>query len=168
MSNGRVLILNQSYEPVSICSAKKAIILIFLTKAEIVAKRDGRVVRSINYSMPFPSVIRLARYIKVPFKKIELSRRNILKRDGFRCQYCGTKSHELTIDHIIPKSRGGSDSWDNLVSACKSCNNKKADRTPEESGLHLIKRPRRPHHILFITQYMGKVDENWKPFLFME
>jgi len=163
-----VLILNQSYEPVSICSAKKAIILIFLTKAEIVAKRDGRVVRSINYSMPFPSVIRLARYIKVPFKKIELSRRNILKRDGFRCQYCGTKSHELTIDHIIPKSRGGSDSWDNLVSACKSCNNKKADRTPEESGLHLIKRPRRPHHILFITQYMGKVDENWKPFLFME
>ena len=163
-----MLILNQSYEPVSICSAKKAIILIFLTKAEIVAKRDGRVVRSINYSMPFPSVIRLARYIKVPFKKIELSRRNILKRDGFRCQYCGTKSHELTIDHIIPKSRGGSDSWDNLVSACKSCNNKKADRTPEESGLHLIKRPRRPHHILFITQYMGKVDENWKPFLFME
>ncbi|TAL68837.1 MAG: HNH endonuclease [Bacteroidetes bacterium] len=168
MSNGRVLILNQSYEPVSVCSAKKAIILIFLTKAEIVAKRDGKVVRSINYSMPFPSVIRLARYIKVPFKKIELSRRNILKRDGFRCQYCGTKSHELTIDHIIPKSRGGSDSWDNLVSACKSCNNKKADRTPEEAGIHLIKRPRRPHHILFITQYMGKVDENWKPFLFME
>lgn len=163
-----MLILNQSYEPVSVCSAKKAIILIFLTKAEIVAKRDGKVVRSINYSMPFPSVIRLARYIKVPFKKIELSRRNILKRDGFRCQYCGTKSHELTIDHIIPKSRGGSDSWDNLVSACKSCNNKKADRTPEEAGIHLIKRPRRPHHILFITQYMGKVDENWKPFLFME
>ncbi|MBI5326120.1 MAG: HNH endonuclease [Ignavibacteriae bacterium] len=168
MSNGRVLILNQSYEPVSVCSAKKAIILIFLTKAEIVAKRDGKLVRSINLSMPFPSVIRLARYIKVPFKKIELSRRNILKRDGFRCQYCGTKSHELTIDHIIPKSRGGSDSWDNLVSACKSCNNKKADRTPEEAGIHLIKRPRRPHHILFITQYMGKVDENWKPFLFME
>jgi len=153
---------------VSVCSAKKAIILIFLTKAEIVAKRDGKLVRSINFAMPFPSVIRLARYIKVPFKKIELSRRNILKRDGFRCQYCGTKSHELTIDHIIPKSRGGSDSWDNLVSACKRCNNKKADKTPEESELHLIKRPRRPHHILFITQYMGKVDENWKPFLFME
>lgn len=152
----------------SVCSAKKAVILIFLTKAEVVAKRDGKLIRSINFAMPFPSVIRLARYIKVPFKKIELSRRNILKRDGFRCQYCGTKSHELTIDHIIPKSRGGSDSWDNLVSACKSCNNKKADRTPEEAGLHLLKRPRRPHHILFITQYMGKVDENWKPFLFME
>jgi len=163
-----VLILNQSYEPVSVCSAKKAIILIFLTKAEIIAKRDGRVVRSVSTSMPFPSVIRLARYIKVPFKKIELSRRNILKRDGYRCQYCGTKSHELTIDHVIPKSRGGSDSWDNLVSACKECNNKKADRTPEEAGINLIKKPRRPHHILFITQYMGKVDENWKPFLFME
>ncbi len=118
--------------------------------------------------MPFPSVIRLARYIKIPFKKIELSRRNILKRDGYRCQYCGVKSHELTIDHIIPKSRGGNDSWDNLVSACKECNNKKADRTPEEAGISLFKKPRRPHHILFITQYMGKVDENWKPFLFME
>jgi 5-methylcytosine-specific restriction endonuclease McrA len=91
-----------------------------------------------------------------------------MRRDGYRCQYCGTKTHELTIDHIIPKSRGGSDSWENLVSACKVCNNKKGNQTPEEAKMVLINAPRRPHHILFITQYMGKVEDNWKPFLFLE
>lgn len=168
MLNGRVLILNQSFEPISVCSARKALCLIYLTKAEMIAKEENRFIRSVSYKMPYPSVIRLSRYIRVPYKKIELSRRNIMRRDGFRCQYCGAKTKELTIDHIIPKSRGGFDSWDNLVTACKVCNNKKGSRTPEESGLALIKKPRRPHHILFITQYMGKVDDKWKPFLFMD
>jgi 5-methylcytosine-specific restriction endonuclease McrA len=78
------------------------------------------------------------------------------------------KTHELTIDHIIPKSRGGSESWENLVAACTKCNNKKGNRTPDEAGMVLINKPRRPHHILFIKQFMGKLDDNWKPFLFMD
>lgn len=139
----------------------------FMTKAELVAQRDGQQVHSINHVMPYPSVIRLSRFIHVPYKRIELSRRNIIRRDGFRCQYCGIKSSELTIDHIIPKSRGGSESWDNLVSACKSCNNKKGSHTPEEAGIHLLHKPSKPNHIVFIRQYMGINEENWKPFLFM-
>lgn len=166
--NGKVLVLNQSYEPVSICSAKKAIILLYLTKAELIAKRDGKIIRSVKDFYPHPSVIRLSRFLKMPFKKIELSRKNILKRDGFRCQYCGHKATDLTIDHIIPKSRGGTDNWENLVAACHKCNNRKGNRTPEEANMTLLNKPRKPHHILFIKQYMGKVDDNWKPFLFME
>ena len=163
-----MLILNQSYEPVSICSAKKAVVLLYLTKADIVAKKDGKVIRSVSNSYPFPSVIRLSAFIRVPFKKIELSRKNILRRDDYYCQYCGKKTTELTIDHVIPKSRGGIDSWENLVSACISCNNKKGNRTPEEVNMPLIKKPTRPHHILFLKQFNGKVDKAWKPFLFMD
>ncbi len=137
-------------------------------KADMVEKRDGIVVRSINKSFPCPSVIRLSAYIKVPYKKIELSRKNIHRRDNYRCQYCGSRSTELTIDHIVPKSRGGIDSWENLVTACISCNNKKGSRTPDEAKMKLINLPSRPHHILFMKQYMGKVEKTWKPFLFMD
>tara|TARA_B100000609_G_scaffold175041_1_gene152077 strand:- start:78 stop:629 length:552 start_codon:yes stop_codon:yes gene_type:complete len=166
--SGRVLILNQSYEPISVCSAKKALILLFLTKAELVEHVENKVVRSINHTYHFPSVIRLSRYLHIPYRKIELSRKNILRRDGMRCQYCGTKSSELTLDHIIPKSRGGSDTWDNLITACKKCNNKKGNRTPEEANMPLLSKPRRPHHIMTLTQFMANVDEKWKPFLFMK
>lgn len=140
----------------------------FLTKAELVENRDGYKIHSVNKSFPFPSVIRLSSYIKVPYKRIELSRKNIIRRDGYCCQYCGTKTHELTIDHVIPKSRGGTDSWENLVSACKICNNKKGNRTPEEAGMPLIARPRKPNHILFIKHFVDKIDEKWRPFMFMD
>lgn len=165
---GRVLVLNQSYEPISICSPKKAMILIFLFKADLVAKKRGRVVRSPSQAFPFPSVIKLSYFVKIPYRKVELSRKNILRRDLNSCQYCGTKKGQLTIDHIIPKSRGGSETWDNLVAACVKCNNKKGNKTLEEANLHLLKNPRKPNHILFIKQFAGKVDENWKPFLFMD
>lgn len=164
----KVLVLNQSYEPVSVCSAKKAIVLLLLTKAELIAKKDGLLVHSVTYSFPLPSVIRLSRYIKIPLKKIELSRKNILRRDNHQCQYCGTYSTNLTVDHIIPKSRGGTDSWDNLVAACIACNNKKGNQTPEEAGLRLIKKARKPNHIIFIKNLLGKLEDNWKPYLFIE
>jgi 5-methylcytosine-specific restriction endonuclease McrA len=164
---GRVLILNQSFEPLTVCSAKKATLLLYLLKAEIVSKRDGLLIRSVNHSMPYPSVIRLVSYIRIPYRRIELSRRNIHYRDNFCCQYCGVKTKELTIDHVIPKSRGGDDSWENLVSACKKCNNKKANRTPNEANMHLIKKPYKPNHIMFIRRYLNNVNEDWKPFLFM-
>ncbi len=137
-------------------------------KAEMVAQRQNAFVRSINFRMPQPSVIKLGNYIRVPFKTIELSRKNILRRDDNRCHYCGKKSLEMTIDHIIPKSRGGMDSWENLITACIRCNNRKGNRTPEEANMPLLARPKKPNHILFIRQSMGALDENWKPFLFMD
>ena len=166
--NSQVLILNQSYEPITVCSARKAIVLLFLTKAEMVAKKDGKVVRTVKDSYPLPSVIKLSSYIRVPFKRIELSRKNILRRDNHTCQYCGMKAKNLTIDHVVPKSRGGGDSWENLVACCTACNNKKGNRTPEEARMKLLSIPHRPHHIMFIKQYYGSIDDKWRPFLFMD
>ncbi len=143
-------------------------ILLLLTKAEMVERNDGLSIRSVSQSFPFPSVIRLANYIRVPYKKIELTRKNILRRDGMACQYCGTRSPELTVDHIIPKSRGGIDSWENMVAACRECNNKKGNRSPEEAGMRLRTKPKKPNHIIFIQQTIGKVEENWRRFLFMD
>jgi len=164
----RVLVLNQSYEPISVCSAKKAFLLVYLLKADLVAEREDRVLRSVNATYPYPSVIRLSSYIRVKFKNIELSRRNILRRDNNQCQYCGKISSPLTLDHIIPRSRGGMDTWDNLVTACVRCNNRKGNQTPEEAGMKLAKQPRKPHHVIFLKNFMGKVDEAWKPYLFLD
>ncbi|MCS7177271.1 MAG: HNH endonuclease [Candidatus Kapabacteria bacterium] len=164
----KVLVLNRGYEPVSICSVKKAVLLLVLAKAEIVEVRPGLVLRSVTASYPLPSVIRLMTYVRVPHKHVELSRRNIMRRDGFRCQYCGTTEAELTIDHVIPRSRGGTDTWENLVCACIRCNNLKGDRTPEEAGMRLLRPPRRPHPILFLKQFVGKLEEEWRPYLFMD
>jgi 5-methylcytosine-specific restriction endonuclease McrA len=166
--NARVLVLNQSYEPVSVCSTKKALTLLCLTKAEMIEHRTTASIRTVKVTYPFPSVIRLSAYLRVPFKKIELSRKNILRRDGFRCQYCGSLHSQLTVDHIIPKSRGGLDQWENLTAACVGCNNKKGNRTPEEAGMRLMSRPRRPNHVLFLKHYVGKVDDTWRPYLFMD
>lgn len=166
--NGKVLILNQSYEPISICSAKKALMLLFLTKAELVEQNPHRNVRTVRVTYPFPSVIRLCAYLRVPFKKIELSRKNIMRRDGMRCTYCGGGTPPLTMDHIIPRSRGGTDSWENLTTACIKCNNKKGNRTPDEAGMRLLTVPKRPHHVMFLKHSMGQVDDTWRPYLFMD
>lgn len=164
---GRVLVLNQSYEPISVCNIKKAMTLLFLMKAEIVVTNDKRKVRSIRSIFACPSVIRLRRYIHVPVKKVELSRKNILRRDNHQCQYCGTPKAPLTIDHVLPKSRAGTDTWENLVCACVKCNTKKGNRTPDEAGMKLLKTPRRPSHVTFIKNIGGELDESWKPYLFM-
>ncbi|MGE5480430.1 MAG: HNH endonuclease [Chloroflexota bacterium] len=166
--SSKALVLNQSYEPISVCSPRKAFILILLMKAELVAERRGQSIRSVSQSFPLPSIIRLTAFSKVPKRKIELSRKNIIKRDDFRCQYCGKKSPQLTVDHIIPKSRGGIDSWENLVAACIKCNNKKGSRTLEEAGLKLLSKPKAPHYIMFLKQCIGNAEESWKPFLFMD
>jgi 5-methylcytosine-specific restriction endonuclease McrA len=166
--SGKVLILNGNYEPLAICSVQKAIVLLFLGKAEMVSSSENKLVHSVTSAIPFPSVIRLSNYVRVPFKKVILSRKNILRRDGHRCQYCGATSISLTVDHVIPKSRGGEDSWENLVSACIRCNNRKGSQTPDEAEMPLMKRPIRPNHVTFLRQYVGKVDKGWEPYLFMQ
>lgn len=142
--------------------------MLLLFKAELIASRNDRVIRSATTTFPYPSIIRISSYIYVPHKNIDLSRKNILRRDSMRCQYCGSASAPLTIDHIIPRSRGGGDTWDNLTTACIVCNNRKGNRTPEEARMRLFTQPRKPNHVLFLRQYIGRVDESWKPYLFMD
>ncbi len=166
MMSAKVLLLNQNYEPITVVSAKKAIILFVLQKVEIIEKRD-QFVRSQYMALPLPSVIRLTCYVKVPRKRVELTRANLFRRDNNRCQYCGTRKGPLTIDHIVPKTRGGKDTWENLVSACVKCNNKKGNRTPEEAGMPLLKKPKRPNYLFFMQYFIGLSEQAWKPYLFM-
>nr|MBN2276837.1 HNH endonuclease [candidate division Zixibacteria bacterium] len=166
--NQNVLVLNQNYEPLSVCSARRAFLLLYMGKAEMIETYNGVKIRSVLTSYPLPSVVRLERYIKSPRKKILLTRKNIIIRDGSTCCYCGTTRGPMTVDHIIPKNLGGSDSWENLVCACESCNNKKGHRTPSQAGMKLLKKPKRPNHITYIQRFIGVTDDRWKPYLFME
>lgn len=162
-----MLVLNQGYEPISVCSPRKAIILSLLMKAEIIEVRKGMFIHSVSRAFPYPSVIRLFSFVRRPTNFIELSRKNIMRRDNYQCQYCGRTKSDLTIDHVIPRSRGGADTWENLVTACNSCNSKKGNRTPEEAGMKLISKPKKPNHIFLLKQFAGTTDESWKQFLFM-
>ncbi len=141
--------------------------LLFLRKAELLEASNGKVIRSVSLTMPFPSVVRLSSFVRIPYKKIILSRKNILRRDGHRCQYCGRGDVPLTLDHIHPRSKGGEDSWENLVAACVKCNNRKGDGTPEESGMPLLRVPMKPNHVTFLRHFVGNLDDRWKPYLFM-
>jgi 5-methylcytosine-specific restriction endonuclease McrA len=161
-----VLVLNQDYQPLSICSVQRSVKLLFLEKAELLHDDPEKVIRTVNDEYSYPSVIRLRRYINLPYAKIVLSRRNIMKRDQHTCQYCGTKS-DLTLDHVLPRSRGGEDSWENLVTACNQCNVKKGNRTPDEARMPLDIEPYRPVHITFFQNLLGGVQEHWKPYLYM-
>jgi 5-methylcytosine-specific restriction endonuclease McrA len=164
--NGHVLVLNQDYQPLSVCGVKKSLMLLCLEKAELLHPLIDRKIRTVNMEYDFPSVIRLRRYARIPFKTIVLTRKNVMKRDGNRCQYCGTHE-DLTIDHVIPRSRGGLDTWENLVAACNRCNHKKGNHTPKEAGMPLRREPFRPHHILFLQEFVGTVDDHWRPYLYM-
>ncbi|MEM1271743.1 MAG: HNH endonuclease [Bacteroidota bacterium] len=164
--NGHVLVLNQDYRAITICSVRRAVVLVLLGKAELVEARMDRELHSPTRVLPWPSIIRLRRYIRVPYRRIMLSRQNVLRRDAGRCQYCGVHDR-LTIDHVQPKSRGGKDTWENLVAACVPCNNRKGNRTPEEAGMPLRRKPFRPSHVMFIRDYVGNVEDTWKPYLFL-
>ncbi len=165
--NRKVLVLNHNYEPLSVCHVKKAVVLLYLGKAELIEAYDGRFLHSVSLTIPFPSIVRLSIYVRVPYKKIVLSRKNVLRRDGHRCQYCNRSDVALTVDHVVPRARGGEDSWENLVCACVRCNNKKGDRSPAEAHMPLIRKPIRPNHVMFLRDFVGDMDERWKPYLFM-
>lgn len=166
MFSGHVLVLNQDYRAITITNVQRAIVLVMLHKADLVESESGRFVHSPSHRVPWPSIVRLRRYVRVPYKRIMLTRRNVFRRDQDRCQYCG--SHDgLTIDHVHPKSRGGRDTWENLVAACVPCNNRKGNRTPTEAGLTLARKPFRPSYVMYIRDFVGAVDEAWKPYLFL-
>jgi len=162
-----VLVLNYDYQPVHITTWRRAFVLVLLGKAEIVEARPDRVLRTVRAEYPWPSIIRLLRYVSVPYKNVPLTRQNIFKRDGFRCGYCGSR-HNLTVDHIIPRSQGGGDSWENLITACEACNRRKGNRTPEQAGLSLLFPARRPHYLLFWLRGAEEIDQSWRPYLMLE
>lgn len=164
--DSNVLVLNQDYQPHSVCSVERSMKLLFMEKAEMIHDYPDKSINTVDQEFSYPSVIRLRRYINIPFKRIVLTRRNIMKRDNFNCQYCGIGS-SLTIDHVMPRSRGGKDSWENLVTACTTCNTKKGDRTPDEAKMPLQRKPYRPHYIAFMQVSFGSVHEKWKPYLYM-
>lgn len=140
----KVLLLNASYEPLNICSWKRAIALMIKGKAQEVEHLDSLIGENL-YS---PAVIRLNYYVAVPEKELPFSKLNILARDNNTCQYCGKQCNDLTLDHVFPKSRGGGYTWENIVAACKECNQKKADRTPKEAGMKLLRKPFRPQNYM--------------------
>lgn len=144
-----VLVLNASYQPLHITSVRRAVNLIFAAKAELI-EHTGGVLRSPSQTFPVPLIIRLVRYIRLPKNMhVPLTRHTVMIRDQHTCQYCNLAfpSEKLTIDHVMPKSRGGHRTWENVVTACTQCNRRKADRTPEEAHMQLRRPPREPRYI---------------------
>src|SRR5918998_4965183 len=138
----RVLLLNATFEPLTVVTAKRAVVLMLTGKAECVqAALEGVAFRSESMSIPTPSVMRLSRYVRVPYRRaVPMTRAGVLRRDGRRCAYCGKRAD--TIDHVVPRSRGGAHTWDNCVAACRTCNSRKANRLIEEIGWSLSRVPR--------------------------
>lgn len=160
----KVLVLNQDFRAIALCSMERAFILVFLRKAELVNGVTGESLRTTKMSYPKPSVIRLSRYINVPYKNVELTRHNVFKRDGNSCAYCGSK-HHLTLDHVLPKSRGGKSTWSNLVAACTKCNSKKGYQTPEEAEMPLLVVPHKPTFVNFLRKTFRSSKEDWMQYL---
>jgi 5-methylcytosine-specific restriction endonuclease McrA len=159
----RTLVLNAGYEPLSVVSFRRAIVLVLAGKATVVADGGLPVVGG-SVTLPRPSVILLARYVRAPHgRAVPVSRRGVLRRDGHRCAYCG--GHASTVDHVLPRSRGGSDSWENLVACCVRCNNAKGNRTPAEKGWTLRWRPAMPRGAAWVVRGADVRDPVWDAYL---
>jgi 5-methylcytosine-specific restriction endonuclease McrA len=141
----RALVLNASYEPLSVVSERRAVILVLNQKASLVVGRE-EIWSSESQSIELPSVVRLNRYVKVPYRRaVPVTRRAVFGRDGHICQYCGGPAESL--DHVKPRSKGGDHSWENVVACCRSCNVRKGSRTPDESGIRLRRQPGPPRRV---------------------
>ena len=160
----QVLVLNASYEPLNVCSVRRAHVLVFKGKAEVV-EHLAKPLRSAAGTYVWPHVIRLLHYVRVP-KSVQrkISRRALFARDGWRCVYCGSDG-KLTLDHVVPRSRGGESVWENVVTSCAPCNLKKGDRTPDEVDMRLGAAPRAPAPSLFVTLAAPRIPDGWQPYL---
>ncbi len=155
--------LNATYEPLSVVPSRRAACLVLADKADVV-EDDGTVLRAATLVVPNPAVIRLRYLVKVPFhRRTALSRRAVFARDEHRCQYCGGVAD--SIDHVVPRSRGGEHVWDNVAAACRPCNLSKRDRTPDEAGMRLARAPRAPRESAWVSIAVPRVPEVWKPYL---
>jgi len=158
-----VLVLNSSYEPLNIVHARRAVVLVMKNKAEILEQRDEPL-HSQRAEFPYPLVIRLSYYVKVPYRvRTSISRKAVFVRDDFTCQYCGSRAEN--IDHVIPRSRGGLHAWENIVASCRRCNTRKENRMPQEVGLKLRSHPAPPREGLWIIVAVGEIHPAWEPYL---
>ena len=169
MLQSPVLVLNATYEPVNVCAARRAIILI-LNGVALAEEETNGIVRAARMAMPIPSVIRLLEYRRIPHQARALSRKNILLRDRNTCQFCAQAlpSAELTLDHVVPRSQGGKSAWENLVACCHPCNNEKGDRTPEQAAMKLLRTPRpfNLHTSRHLMRLMAHGNGQWRKYLF--
>ncbi len=162
---GQVLVLNASYEPLNVCTVRRAHVLVYKGKAEVI-EHLGKPLRSAAAEFVWPHVIRLLSYVRVPRSvQRKISRRALFARDEWRCQYCGTDSGKLTLDHVVPRSRGGESIWENVVTSCAPCNLRKGDRTLDEVGMRLNKQPRPPAPSLFVTLAAPRIPVGWHTYL---
>jgi len=152
MINSPVLVLNQTYEPLNLCRVRRAVVLVFCGKAEVLENSRG-VLHSVTQVFMIPSVIRLVYMVKRPRHQRKLTKLEVFTRDQYTCQYCGRQTKELTLDHVIPRRRGGKHSWENVVSACKVCNRRKGGHTPKEAEMKLLRQPRTPRNDGFYIPY---------------
>jgi 5-methylcytosine-specific restriction endonuclease McrA len=166
MINYPVLVLNQGFEPLTVCRARRAVLLIFQGKAEMVENGAG-FFHSVSTSVPIPSVIRLEQLVRKPRRRRKLTRFEIFNRDHYTCQYCGLQSHDLTLDHVMPRFRGGQHTWENVVSACAPCNRRKAGKTPQEANMKLAKTPAPPKgNNFFVVPYRHlRQRSEWQKYL---
>lgn len=164
-----VLVLNASYEPINICAARRAIVLVLKGVARAEEEHE-RAMHAAAVTISVPSVIRLLEYRRIPHQTRALSRKNILLRDRNTCQYCSVvlPAGDLTLDHVLPRSRGGSSSWENLVACCHTCNRRKSNNLPHEAGMKLMREPRpfSLHTSRHIMRMMGHSDAKWRKYLF--
>jgi 5-methylcytosine-specific restriction endonuclease McrA len=164
MLNLPVLLLNQNYEPLNICNVRRAMVLLDRGKAEPLANGRGEL-HTATRAIPVPSVIRLAYMVRRPLTlRRRLSRREVFARDGYTCQYCGKETRELTLDHVVPRHRGGSHSWENVVAACIPCNHRKAGLTLQEAGMRLRREPQPPRPNPYAILHNRPILEEWRPF----
>ena len=167
--DGVVLVLNQNYEPLNVCNLPRAFRLVFGEKAEVV-EYDHQLIRTPREAFRAPSVIRLQHQIRRPRPRVKLTRREVFSRDRHTCQYCGHQSHDLTLDHVVPRHRGGGHTWENLVAACTSCNHRKGSKTLEEARLRLVRAPYEPRsdvYSLFTPYLEDQRNEAWRDYLFL-
>jgi 5-methylcytosine-specific restriction endonuclease McrA len=167
--DGVVLVLNQNFEPLNVTNLPRAFRLVFGEKAEVL-EYDHQLVRTPRMTLRAPSVIRLQYQVRRPRPRVKLTRREVFARDHYTCQYCGRQTHDLTLDHVIPRNRGGAHTWENLVTACKSCNHRKGNRTPEEAHLRLIRQPFEPRcdvYSMFVPYLSDARNEAWRTYLFL-
>jgi 5-methylcytosine-specific restriction endonuclease McrA len=160
-----VLVLNATYEPINVCTVRRAAVLLLKEKAELVEHATWEL-RAESVTIPRPVVIRLVTYVKVPrdTHKRKITRRAVFARDGWACQYCGSRSN-LTVDHVVPRSKGGSSSWDNIVASCAPCNRRKGDRLLHQSDMTLMRQPRVPRPEIFIHVASPMIPGQWRQYL---
>jgi len=162
-----VLVLNATYEALNVCSLQRAVKLIFSGKAEVLHEHD-KPLRAATLEMRMPSIIRMLYFIRRPRQQVALTKKNVLLRDDYTCQYCGQKSSgPMTVDHVVPRSAGGPSTWENLVCACLTCNNRKNNRTPHDAAMHLLRKPRTPKYIPWIQIKRHTLPGEWYKYLFL-